>query len=540
MLFSYGKKWYDYNKGRVIMVLKKPYAFFIKHFKLIHLLLCVPLIYLCIRTGAIATFLSSYVSANYYTNITNIAASYINYFMYIAIILVVLLVLAVYFLMRQKEKDSKLYLFILIYYILLFILISVCHNALELIEAGDMEAQTVRMYRDISWIVYIPQFIFIAYTGMRGIGFDIKKFNFEEDAKELEITDIDSEEFELIIGKDAYKYKRTARRFIREFRYYVLENKIIFTIMTVFILAIFGTLLYLNYGVFHKTFRQSQKMNHNGLTISVVDSVLSNLDLGGNIIDGKYYMAIALKIKNATKETSTLDIENFRVEVARRSILPTLDRSGYFADLGIPYTRDTRVLPGTENIYVLTYEIDEELIKKEINFKILESVTYQIGSITPIYKEVKLNYKTISENKEIKTTDYYKILELSGTRLGLVQVQIKKSLVQKSYEYTYGNKLKNRISAKSSKYLLILENMLSMDTYTEYYKARRGSNNFATDFLKIYYEVDNTKKTIKVVDVTPKELENSWIFEVPEEVKNATKIDLLVTVRGSVYRMKVI
>ena len=69
------------------MILKKPYAFLIKHFKLIHLLLCIPLVYLLIRTGAIATFLNSYVSANYYTSQTNLAGTYINYFMYLAILL---------------------------------------------------------------------------------------------------------------------------------------------------------------------------------------------------------------------------------------------------------------------------------------------------------------------------------------------------------------------------------------------------------------------------------------------------------------------
>ena len=85
------------------MVLRKPYAFLIRHFKLIHLLLCIPLIYLVIRTGAIANFLSSYVAANYYTNVTNIPGTYINYFMYLAIVMVILLVLAIYLLMRQRS-----------------------------------------------------------------------------------------------------------------------------------------------------------------------------------------------------------------------------------------------------------------------------------------------------------------------------------------------------------------------------------------------------------------------------------------------------
>jgi len=526
------------RKG-MTMVLKKPYAFLIKHFKIIHLLLSIPLIYLVIRTGAITSFLSSYVSANYYTNITNIAGTYINYFMYLAMILILILVIPIYFLMKKKEKDTKLYFFIILYYLGLFVLVSVSHNAFVLLEAGELESQTVRAYRDISFAVYLPQFFFIAYTLMRGIGFDLKKFNFEEDVKELEITDVDNEEFELVFGKDAYKYKRPIRRFIREFRYYFLENKFIFSLTSAIIVILIGTLLYLNYGVYHKTFRQTQKMSHNGLTISVVDSVLSNLDLGGNIIDGKYYIAIALKIKNGTKEITSLDYENFRVEVANRSIMATLDRSSYFADLGIPYKRDTKLMPNTEDTYVLTYEIENELINKPIVLHILESIKYEIGSVTPIYKNVNLKYDIITENKEIKTTDFNKILELSKTRLGLVQIQLKKAYIKKSYEYTYNNNLKNRVSASSSKKLLVLENMFSIDKYTEYYKARHGASSFATDFLKVSYEINNQKKIVKIVDKTPKELLDTWVLEIPEEVSYGKNLELIVGLRGSIYKMSI-
>ena len=89
------------------MVLKKPYAFLIRHFKLIHLLICIPLVYLLIRTGAISNFLNAYVGANYYTSETNLAGTYINYFMYLAILLILLLVLTIFFLMKQKKKDTR-------------------------------------------------------------------------------------------------------------------------------------------------------------------------------------------------------------------------------------------------------------------------------------------------------------------------------------------------------------------------------------------------------------------------------------------------
>ena len=528
------------------MILKKPYAFLIKHFKLIHLLLCIPFIYLIIRVGAIASFFSSYVQANYYTSETNLAGTYINYFMYGAILLIVLLTLAIYFLMRQKEKDTKFYMSIIIYYIFLFVALTLCHSILGSIEDATITAQTVRTYRDLTYIIYLPQFFFVGYTALRGIGFDIKKFNFEEDAKELEITDIDSEEFELVIGKDAYKYKRTFRRFLREFKYYVLENKFTFGVLSSIVIVVLGTLLYLNFGVYNRKYSQTQNIRHNNLTISVEDSILTNMDVGGNIIDnGKYYLALALKITNNGTSSVPLDFDNFQLEVSRRRISATLDRGTYFPDFGIPYTRDTLFLPGSTGTYVLTYEIDPSLINQNIDLKILESITYEVGSVTPIYKTVNLNYDKIFENKDVRTVDYNKILELSTTRLGVTQLQFNNYEIVNSYEYSYQScngtncqTLRNRVVSNSQKKLLVLERMFSLDTYTTYYAARRGSGSFVNDFITVRYTLNDRTTSTKPTNMTPRELNGYWVFEVPQEIENASSIDIVLTIRGSIYTMK--
>ncbi len=528
------------------MVLKKPYAFLIKHFKLIHLLLCIPLVYLLIRTGAIATFLNSYVGANYYTSQMNLAGTYINYFMYLAILLVLLLVLTVYFLMRRKKKDTNFYAFLLIYYIVLFLLITFCHGILTQIEDAVIEAQTVRIYRDIAFIVYIPQFFFIGYSFLRGIGFDLKKFNFDEDAKELEITDIDSEEFELVFGKDAYKYKRTIRRFFREFKYYVLENKLAFIILSCVVLVTIGTMLYLNFGVYNKVYRQSQRMSHNNLSVSVVDALLTKYDLGGNEYEN-YYMAIALNIRNNNRtDPSTLDYENFRLSVADRLISPILDRSSYFPDLGFPYARNTQIAALEEGVYVLVYEVDPALVNQTMTLKILDSMTFEIGSVTPIYKTVNLRYDIISSVTQVREVDYHKILELSNTRIGLSQIQIHDYQVTSSYEYTYESctnsicqNLKNRVVASPSTSLLVLNRMLELDTYSTYYKVRRGSGSFVSDFVKIRYKIGENIYTTTVKDVTPRETVDTWIFEINQNIRQAEEISLLINIRGQLYVMKV-
>lgn len=525
------------------MILKKPYAFLIRHFKLIHLLLCLPTIYLIIRTGMIAHFLSTYVNANYYTSEVNLAGTYINYFMYLAIIVIILLNLAIYFLMKQKKKNTIFYMISVVFYIAFFVLLSLCYAMLGSIESASASAQAVRIYRDIAYILYLPQIAFVVIYILRGIGFNLKQFNFDQDIKELEITDLDSEEFEFELGKNNYKYKRNIRRFIREFKYYVGENKFAFTVMMSLFAIVMGTLLYLHFGVYHRTYKQTQNMTHNHLVINVASSVLTNLDQGGNIItDGKYYMAIALNIKNTSKYDAELDYDNFEIEVSKRKIAATLDRAQFFPDMGLPYTRDTTIPANSEAKYVLTYEVDKALLDQPITLTILDSVTYEIGSVTPIYKTVNLSYQKIYENTDVKTVDLNNYILLDKTTLKNTQVLVSDVKLSKSYEYTYNSctnnvcqNLKNKVSASGQKTLLILKREFDLDTYSTYYDVRKGSSYFVSDFVKVRYKIDDKTYTSTVNDVTPKEINGEWVLEVPERVSYASSIQLLVTFRGSIY-----
>ena len=290
------------------MILRKPYAFLIKYFRIIHILLAFPMLYLIVKTGNIVSFFRDYINAGYYTSITNIASTHINYFMYLSVLGVLIVGIAIYFLMRQKEKSTKFYFFLILFYVILFIMLGVTHSILASMESSTIEAAAARAYRDISNIFYLPQFFFVAYTLFRGIGFDIKKFNFELDIKELEITDIDSEEFELNIGIDETKIKRNIRRFIREFRYYVLENKFIFTILCTIFVIIIGTLLYLNRGVYNKTYKQTQLVSHKNLRIQVTNSMITNKDFGGKTFqDNKYYVVLQISLENKGKDNEIND-----------------------------------------------------------------------------------------------------------------------------------------------------------------------------------------------------------------------------------------
>ena len=221
------------------MILKKPYGFLIKRFRIIHIILTLLTIYIAISTRHILTFIRRFISSGYsVTVVDNMASQYINWPIYLVIVLVIASLIAIFILLRTKKKPNKIYLAAIIYYSLLIVFIFIAAYLINSLSEGLWPTAAARTYRDIAQLVYYPQFFFIFVLALRALGFNVKQFDFKNDIKELEITDADSEEVELNINFQTYKAERLIRRFIREFYYYYLENKRIVNVIFIIIIAV--------------------------------------------------------------------------------------------------------------------------------------------------------------------------------------------------------------------------------------------------------------------------------------------------------------
>ncbi len=530
------------------MVLRKPYAFLIKHFRIIHLFLLLPIAYLISKTFTIVSFFRTYIRNGYTTNIVNIAAEHISLFMYLAVLIILVAVMAIYYLMRQKEKSTKLYFFTLLYYIFLFILIGVAYSILSGMERDVITAQTARAYRDVSFVLCLPQYFFFVYVLIRGIGFDIKKFDFANDLKDLEITDVDSEEFEFTINVEGYKVERTARRFIREFKYYVQENTFIFTCIVSIVVIFLGTTIYLNFGVYNKTYRVSDKMTHNYFNIQITDSVVTNLGHDGNVItQGKYYLTIQLFIENRTHKNYELDYNNFRLVLKGKNYYPVLDRGEYFVDFGKPYYKE-KINKQTKDYYVLVYEIDEKDLTNQYIIKILEGIQYKVGDIAATYKNIKLNPPKVNKVNNVESIAVGKTLNLKNSPLGYTIFKINNYELKNSYTYTYDHcysetncqKLTDRITTNiggtiERTTLLILNMEYNLDMTSIYASSIKTNSKFFDHFFSLYYEKEGKSHIVSLNNRTTPYMQNAVVFETRQEIENADKIDLLITIRDKRY-----
>ena len=112
------------------MILRKPYAFFIKYFRVINLIMAVFMAVLLYRTLKIGNYLTSYIKDYIMASDGFVLGQYVNFYIYLLTFFVIILSVSVLSVMIVKKKPKKLYIFNLAMYIVLLILYIVDYNVM--------------------------------------------------------------------------------------------------------------------------------------------------------------------------------------------------------------------------------------------------------------------------------------------------------------------------------------------------------------------------------------------------------------------------
>lgn len=529
------------------MILKKPYAFLIKHFKLIHIILAIPLIYIVSKTRLVVAFFNQYVSNSYsFQTGSDISGLYVSGLMLFSIVVIILAALTIYFLLKYKEKPVKMYVFLITYYILLFIVLFWLSGIISSMSSDVLSAKAARSYRDIATLIYYPQYIFVIFVVLRAVGFNIKQFNFRSDLKELEITSSDNEEVEVGFEIDGYKTKRFFRRFKREFGYYLVENKFMITVVVIIFMFSAIIVYYNTRKSYDVTYSQTDNFVHQGFSLNVKDSIISNLSYNGSKInDDYYYLAIKINVTNNMIKKARLDYYSFVLKVGNKELKPILDKSTYFLDYASPYYNEF-IKPNVAKDYVLVYQLDKNDIKKSFKLKVLSSFTMKKDKIVTKYALVNLSPIVIDELTNIKSTPLNTKINFTNTNVGNTILTIKDYFIGNSYIYNVGKCNANEACtkdivninynlAKDEASLVVLGYDLDLDEDTSYAKHIKGTKSFFKDFLFVSAYHGDEYNEYSVIDITPKNLDNKIVLQVNGNVTNADKVDLLVTIRNKRY-----
>lgn len=516
------------------MILRKPYAFLIKNFRIIHIVLTFLMIYVVYKYNNIAKFIQNYID-----NIANtqVATSYVGLLMFLAVILIIGINITLYILMRYKKKPKLLYLFTSIAYFIIFVGLFIVLYNFKNMEIDILDPKTIRLLRDIVNIILYPQYIFILAMIVRALGFDIKKFNFASDIDEMNIDITDDEEVELTIGVDPEVLKTKGRRRLREFKYYVLENKVfVFTILGVIgFITIISIIL--NVRIFYKVYKENDNVPISTFNINVLDSYITTKNDNGEDIGYNDTSYVIVKFKTKLlydlDYDTTLDLNKILLNTGGEKYVPITKYYDSFKAIGIGY-KNQLLTYDNEKTYILVYSIPNSVIKKSKTIQ-YEGGFEQDGKIF-VPKVIKIRIKPTNID-EVN----YKEEKLVGEITSFDDSSIKGNIKVSEYDlkdkfiYEYNYCIKEECVLKSSDIIggykkLILKlnienNLENIDTYT------LGEN-----FIKVKYTINGQEYTSSLKNKTPTSSKSTLYLEVEEKIKEANNIYVEINIRDKIVK----
>lgn len=532
------------------MIIKKPYAFLIKKFRWIHGILFAMLVFLAVKSINIYTFFSDYATNHYYVMSSMLASEYIDLTLFVVTILAVLVSALIYFILSLKNKDRKTYVFLCLYYIILFVYFIYMLSIFQNLQSKSLGIETVRAIRDISVIVSLPQIVFLFIICGRTLGFNLKQFDFKKDLEEMQIDTKDYEEIEVEFGKNNYKTARFLRKTLRLTKYFILENKFIVTVLASIIVLATSLAIFVNIKIYNVSYNENVEILANNVYYTVMSSYVTDKDINDNVITkDKKYVLIKIKANNKTTTNYNLYRETFRLELNNTMLIPTFGLDNKFIDVGKTYS-PFEIKSGETKEFIIVFELDNSVNQSEF---ILKIKNYDYGNFTTLeseYKDINIVPKYIDHDE-----DYGKLylpirLNLEETMLGKTNIVLNSyeiaTTFKEKYEYCIEENncmintyiVKPISTGKGNLSVLKLRGRLDLDEDLYMNKYITNLGDLLSYFGKISYRYRGKYKTASITKIPTKLKTDEYSYvEVPSELAEANKIEIILTIRGIKYTL---
>ncbi len=531
------------------MIIRKPYAILIKHFKLIHSALLAMMIYLIYRTSMITRFFLEYFSDEMGVIGKELTDDLFNNWMYFFTFVVILGLIVVLILMIAKQKPVKYYIVAIVTYIALLVILNMDHSMIASMESELLSARTVRAMSDMTWILVGLQTLMIVLTFISATGFDIKKLDFEKDLQELKITEEDREEVEVGLDVDSGKIRRQIRKQIRHIKYVYLENKLLCNLLIIATILFAGYFIYDKSGMNEKIYKQNQFFQTYSFVMNIEESYITNTNYRlEKLNDQKTLLILRLKVRNIYNKEVSMDTARLEVTIKNHKYYPTKSYANDISDFGNNYRGEK--IGNEEQSYVLCYEIPSNYINEEMLFQYVQSVSGIKNKLEIEYQKVKLspiNLETTPEKKQYKLKEK---ADMKGSILGDTKFVIQSYEIKPEFKFTYNFCPANNECYQSTEYikpntltnynkvLLRLNGLVESESnYLD--KVKKNLFKFINQYGVFKYKVDGKWKThtISLSQVKPtKVVTGSDVYiEVLEEMSRATEIELVLRAKNYEY-----
>ncbi len=526
------------------MILKKPYAFLIKNFKLLHFILTILLSISLYRTTGIISFFNEYLKTPKLLNNIESLGTLFPLYMFIIPLVIILVCIIILCVLFNKKKPYLLYIIVITFCVGLLALYNISYNMIIDMQVALANIRTVRIIRDLYTVVVVVNGVITLLMLIRATGFDIKKFNFVKDLQELNIDEKDNEEFELDLSVDSNEIRRGFRRKLRYLKYVYVEKKFLINMIILILLAVICFTFYFVKMIYHKNYDQSVTFQTDYFVMHIDDVYVTNKDYQGNKLTDKYLVIVDLKLKSFTTKGRELDTVNCSLIVGNNTYSHTNKYRDFLTDLGVVYDEQ---LIYTKNLnYLLVYEIPINSIDKDMTFRYTNGFDIFANNLNPKYVKVKLKLNNLDTNHinkkyEIGDTINFEDSIIDNTSLVINTYEINNTLtrnyrfcVNKDECYDSIEYIKPSIGNYDKSLIMIDGSIDFNDNISGIYNLY----NFISKFGKIEYTIGdiNKKMMIPFKRVTPNNnIDDIYYLEIIKEIENANNISIKFYIRNRSY-----
>lgn len=533
------------------MILRKPYAMFIKYFKMIHAVMAFFVVFLLYRSWVLYNYFRVY-SVDF-RGISNIDSFGIGIIDYLFIIVALILTVVLFSVMYYKDKPKKLYIYNFAVFMLFLVLTYYCGLAFVNMKDSVLDIKASKAFRDLYFIALLAQAVSLFLTIVRATGFDIKQFDFGTDIQKLNISERDYEEIEVSLQFDQDEFKRNIRKFFRSFKYVYFEHRFIINLVSFVLIVSIASIIYFRISSYSKWYNQGDAFETSNLTFSVMDSYLLDKDLYGRELvqssgeQGSVLVAVRFQVSSYSEKKLNTGIINLRIGdisyTKNDNYLP------YLYDLGTPYS--AQKLTSELKTYLAVFEVSKTQAKKSIFLKVNDMYSFVGNKMGAKNNYIKLKpidlRKDVVENetKNLGEDLHFNDSILASSSISITEYEInnkirlnykhcyRKDKCIDSYEYVVpsftGNYFKTLMRISGS---FKLDKSINNSSITNF-------ESFMNSFCVIHYKLDGSwyKKNINSENIKPVVAKtNDYFIEIPLEAKDASELYFTFEIRNQIYK----
>lgn len=513
------------------MILRKPYAFLIKYFRQINLILLLLIAFIFYKNLEIYKFAQAYLETGVYNNLIDSINNYANIYVYLSFFLIIIITSILTYLLRYKHKPYISYIMIIIATIitLAFFIYTDNYFTYQVVDGYNLVA--ARVIKDLLLISSFFYYPILLVLLIRSIGLDLKSFGFQED-KEFITDEKDREEVEVEVAFNKQRYIRKLKNRIRHTKYFILEHKVPLLIVFLIVSCIFSYNTYHYFYVENRIYNMNQTFKSNNYKLNVKHAYLTDKDYTGNIVseEGRYFILIDLNITNILNMNRDFDIEKMLLFVDNDYYVPTIKYNKHFIDMGNLYIKKS-IKPKENLSYLLVYEVNKP---KENSNLILKYQDTNIKNNKLIRVSIKI--QDISSFKDKGTSSINNEYTIPLNENDKVTFSLKDYQITDSISYTYQSCdpyscpiYQDKIIANNNQKILYLKGNYGDYTTDEFLT-------FLKKYGKITYKINDQIYTTNIKYALSKKYIGNYIYIlIPNSINDANYIELTFTVRTYQY-----